>query len=309
MKILKPKFWNKKNSLISILLMPISFLYQVLIFLKKVTTKENRFKIPIICVGNIYLGGTGKTPLSILITKELTNLRRKTAIIKKYYVAHSDEHSLINDKFDNLFLDKKRKTAIQNAENENYSVAILDDGYQDCSIKKDLSILCFHENQLIGNGHTLPSGPLRQSLKTIKDAQIIVVNGTKNEIFEEKIYKISKDIKIFYTTYLPVNINRFKGKKLFAFAGIGNPNNFFELLIKNNLELAKKMSYPDHYQFKKYEIQNIEEISLKNNYDLITTEKDFHRIKNLGFKNINYLEVELQINEKEKFLNEIIKYL
>ena len=84
MKMLKPDFWEKKNNLISLLLLPISFFIQLLIIIKKKLTLEHSFKIPIICIGNIYLGGTGKTPLSILIAKELKKHNKKPVIIKKY---------------------------------------------------------------------------------------------------------------------------------------------------------------------------------------------------------------------------------
>ena len=116
MKILKPKFWKKKNSLISIILFPISFCIQILFILKKKILKKKFFKIPIICVGNIYLGGTGKTPLSIMIAHELKKLKRNPAIIKKYYSEHFDEHNLINNRLNCLILDKQRSRAIKNAE-------------------------------------------------------------------------------------------------------------------------------------------------------------------------------------------------
>ena len=108
MKILKPKFWEKNNNLISLFLLPVSFFLQFLIIIKKKLTPEHSFKIPVICIGNIYLGGTGKTPLSILIAKELKKHNKNPAIIKKYYSEHIDEHNLINNSVDCLFLNKKR---------------------------------------------------------------------------------------------------------------------------------------------------------------------------------------------------------
>ena len=108
MKILKPKFWEKNNNLISLLLLPVSFFLQLLIIIKKKLTSEHSFKIPVICIGNIYLGGTGKTPLSVLIAKELKKHNKKPAIIKKYYSEHIDEHNLINNSLDCLFLNKQR---------------------------------------------------------------------------------------------------------------------------------------------------------------------------------------------------------
>ncbi len=309
MMILKPKFWNEKNSLISLILIPISFILQLLIEIKKRTTIQKSFKIPIICIGNIYLGGTGKTPLSIMLAKELINLKKKPAIIRKYYPEHLDEHNLINNTLDCLFVKKNRYKAIINAEEKKYNVAILDDGFQDFSIKKDLNILCFNSKQLIGNEMTLPSGPLREGMDAIKRTQIVIINGNKNELFEEKILNISKKVKIFYSKYLPLNIEKFKGKKLFAFAGIGNPNNFFNLLSESNLNLEKKLAFPDHYKFSKIEIQKMVEVSLKNNLELITTEKDYFRIKDYGFKNIKYIKIKLEISKKDKFITQILDYL
>ena len=306
MKILKPKFWEKNNNLISLLLLPVSFFLQLLIIIKKKLTSEHSFKIPVICIGNIYLGGTGKTPLSVLIAKELKKHNKKPAIIKKYYSEHIDEHNLINNSLDCLFLNKQRSKAINIAEKEQYDVAILDDGFQDYSIKKNLNILCFNSNQLIGNGMTLPSGPLRESINAIKKTQIVLINGNKNELFEKKILSVSNKVKIFYSKDIPTNIEEFKNKKLFAFAGIGNPNNFFKLLTENNLSVHKKVSFPDHYKFSKSEIQKMIDESLKNNFQLITTEKDYFRIRNYGFKNIKFLKITLEILEKDKLINQIL---
>ncbi len=309
MKIFKPKFWDKKKNIISILLLPISLTLQLVIFLMKKITFKYNCNIPVICVGNLYLGGTGKTPLSISLASELLKIGKKPAIIKKFYSDQYDEHNLINTYTNYLFLDKKRINAIRMAERKGHDVAILDDGFQDYSIKKDLNILCFNSKQLAGNEMTIPSGPLRESLNSIKSSQIVIINGNRNLSFEEKIAGISNKIKIFYTKYVPVNIAEFKNKKLYAFAGIGNPANFFDLLVNNNLDLQKKLEFPDHYEFKKIEIEKMIKESSKNGYDIITTEKDFLRIKKFGFKNINFLKLKLEILEKEKMMKSILNLI
>ena len=309
MKFLKPKFWESRNNILAILLRPISFLFYFLTALRKSFISPRKFKIPIICVGNIYVGGTGKTPVSIMIANILQTNNKNPAIIKKYYKDHEDEHKLINNITNSLILNKNRVAAIEKAERENFDVGILDDGFQDHTIKKTLNIICFNNKQLIGNGLVLPAGPLRERLNSLERAQIVIINGEKNKIFEEKILNISKNIKIFYSEYLPINIEQFKNKKLFAFAGIGNPNNFFELLSKYNLDVQKKISFPDHYEFKKKEIEQITRDAVNNNLDLITTEKDFYRVKDYGFKDLRYLKVDLKIEEKNKFITEVLKYL
>jgi tetraacyldisaccharide 4'-kinase len=300
--LIKPSFWDKKISFISIFLLPLSFTFFLLIFIKKLLTKAKRFKIPIICVGNIYIGGTGKTPVCILLSKEVSKLGKKPALLRKYYKNHSDEHKLIKNKFKNLILSKDRIKALRKLEQSNFDMVILDDGLQDYSVKKDLNIVCFHSNQLIGNGFVLPSGPLRESLNALKQAHIIIINGNKVKNFEKKILKINNKLEIFYSYYKPTNIEQFKNKKLFAIAGIGNPENFFQLIKKHGLKIEEKLILPDHYRFSKNEIQNIVKKAKSNNYEIIMTEKDYFKIKDFKIDGINYLKVTLKIKSRERLL-------
>ena len=126
---------------------------------------------------------------------------------------------------------------------------------QDYSIKKDLSIVCFNSNQKSGNGLVLPSGPLREQLSSLKDTEIVIINGNIDKSFEEKLLKINKRLEIFNSFYKPVNIDQFKNKNLFAIAGIGCPENFFELLENNNLLIKKLFTRPS--QIFKKEVLNI----------------------------------------------------
>ena len=307
MKLNKPKFWDTKNSFLSILLFPISLIILLFIFFKKRFTKTIEFNIPIICVGNIYIGGTGKTPTSILLANELSKIGKKPVILRKYYKDHSDEYNLIKKYFKNLIIKPNRADGIKEAEEAGHDCVILDDGFQDYKIKKDINILCFNQNQLIGNGLILPSGPLRESLSSIKDANIILVNGKKNKDFEKKVLDINNNIEIFYSYYKPINLEQFKNKKLFAIAGIGNPENFFQLIEENNLHIEKKLAYPDHYKFAKTEVQNIINEAKNKNCQIIMTEKDYFKIKDYNINDINYLNIVLEIIEKEKFIKVITK--
>ena len=309
MKIFKPKFWHRKNTFLSFFFLPLSVLLQLLIFLKKILIKRKKFSIPIICVGNIYLGGTGKTPLCIKLAEIFKKLNKQPVIIKKIYKAHVDEYNLIKSKKISLFKNTSRAVAIKNAEIENFDCVILDDGFQDYSIYKDLSIICFNGEQLDGNGMTIPSGPLREPLSSIKNAQIVVINGKFNEVFEKKIKTKSKNISIYYSDYLPSNLNQFVGQNLLAFAGIGNPNNFFDLLEKNNLNISKKITFPDHYDYSMEELDNIIKYSISNKLKIITTEKDYFRIKRYNISEIQYLEVKLEIKDEHKFIKEVEKWL
>ena len=152
MQLNKPKFWDKRIGVISIILFPITLLYLAIIYFKKAFTRVKSFKTPIICVGNVYLGGTGKTPTSILLANELQNLGKKPTILRKFYNNHNDEYDLIKNSFKNLILNKNRIAGILEAEKLGFDIIILDDGLQDYKIHKTLSIVCFNQNQLIGNG-------------------------------------------------------------------------------------------------------------------------------------------------------------
>ena len=198
MKLFKPKFWDKKIGLISVLLFPLSLITVLIVFIKKKFIKKNIFNIPIICVGNIYVGGTGKTPTSILLANEITKLDKKPVILRKFYSNHQDEYELIKNNFKNFISSKNRFEAIKKIEDSEFNVVILDDGLQDYRINKNLNIVCFNQNQLVGNGLILPSGPLRESLSSLKDVEVVIINGTKNKDFEDKILNINKNLKVFY---------------------------------------------------------------------------------------------------------------
>ena len=304
MQFNKPKFWETTN-LRSYLLFPFSLLVLLIIYLKKKIVKSVHFDVPVICVGNIYVGGTGKTPTSIYLAKELSKLGKNPVILRKYYKEHYDEYALIKEKFNNLILNKNRRVGIFEALKKGYDGIILDDGFQDYKIKKDFNIICFNQNQLLGNGFVIPAGPLREDLSAIKNAHLILINGKKDIHFEEKLFNINKNLEFFYSHYNPINISKFKGKKLLAIAGIGNPNNFFNLLIDNNLNLEKKLIFPDHYKFKEREIKEISTYADQNNYQIIMTEKDYFKIKQFNIKNLGYLKIELEIANKENLIKKI----
>ena len=301
MLIKKPRFWDsEKISIYSIILYPISIIYFFLLTIIKKFKKNQNFEIPIVCVGNIYLGGTGKTPLVYEIYNILNSIGKNPAIIKKYYNYLEDEISLLKSK-SIVFSEKNRSLAIKKLIENKYDTAIMDDGFQDFSIQKNFSILCFNEKQWIGNGLLIPAGPLRENLKSLSRANCIFINGKKNTNIEKQINKI-KENNIFYTKYVPKNISNFSNKKIIAFAGIGNPINFFELIKDNNLNLIDYRSFPDHYNFSEKDLNDLILKAKNNDAILLTTEKDYFRINN-SFKNsIEKLEVKLEIENKDNFI-------
>ena len=307
MNFLKPKFWDvPKISFLATLLRPVAFLLKLLFFFKKFIVYSHKSSIPVICVGNIYLGGTGKTPLCIEIFSILKELNMNPAFIRKRYDSFRDEVYL-QKAIGPVYENKKRINAIKEAEQNNSNIVILDDGFQDFSIKKEFSIICFNGKQLTGNGLTIPSGPLRENLSSLKRANCVVINGKKNINFENKIFNKNKDIKIFYTKYIPQNINEFKNKKVVAFAGIGNPDNFFNLLEEYKIDIFKKIKFPDHYEYSNKELEDLKSHLDLSNTILLTTEKDYVRIDQENKKNINFLKIKLEIENRHHFINEIKK--
>ena len=309
MKLKKPKFWNKKINLFSFFLLPLSFVIQLLFSIKKSLVSNLKISIPVICVGNIYVGGTGKTPLSIELIKILRKINMHPVLIKKFYKDQIDEINLINSKNIEIIKNSSRYIALKEAEERGFKSVVLDDGFQDHSIYKDLSILCFNEKQLIGNGFTIPAGPLREPLSALRRSQIILINGEKNEDFENKIKSINNKINIFYSKYTAQNSNKFLNENILAFAGIGNPENFFDLLKENNINVEKQISFPEHYNYSKKELNELCKISKENNLKLLTTEKDFFRIKHFNITDIDYLTIKLEIINEDLFEKELRKHL
>ena len=309
MKFLKPKFWDKNHiSIYSILLLPFSWLILLINKLRSLLIKRNKFSIPVICVGNIYLGGTGKTPISIEIKKILDNLNKKSVFIKKKYIAYKDEINLLK-KYGEVLEKSKRVEALKIAVKNNYEAAILDDGFQDFSIKKDISIVCFNSKQFIGNGFTIPSGPLRETLSSLDRANFVLINGKLDINLEKKILEKNKFIKIFYFKYKPLNLEKFKDKKVFCFAGIGNPKNFFELLKESGVNLSNELSFPDHHNYSNNEILNLINKAKESNSILLTTEKDYLRLSTKNRENINYLKIDVEIENKNEFIKEVSKLI
>jgi tetraacyldisaccharide 4'-kinase len=309
MNFFKPKFWDKnKISFFSVLLFPVSLLIKVLSLFKRFLIKTNQSSIPIICVGNIYLGGTGKTPLCIEIFLILKNLNMNPVFVRKKYDSFQDEADL-QKQVGPVYQNKKRIEAVKEALQNKANVAILDDGFQDFSINKNLSIVCFNKKQWVGNGLTIPSGPLRESLSALKRANCVVINGEKNRDIENKIFSKNKEIKIFYTKYRAKNISEFKNKKVIAFAGIGNPENFFDLLKDNKIDIEEEIKFPDHHEYSEETLENLINKAKENNNILLTTEKDYFRIAKNYKQNISFLKIEVEIENRNQFIDQIKKII
>ena len=308
MNLKKPKFWDyKKPNLTAYLLLPIASTINAIISLIK-NSNQKKYKIKTICIGNIYLGGTGKTSLSIKLNKILTRKNLKSCYVKKYYKNQIDEQKILENS-GKLFLSSKRTDAIQEAENQNYDIAIFDDGLQDKSIDYDLRVVCFNNINWIGNGMIIPSGPLRENINNLKNYDHIFLNGNLENIdyLKREIIKYNSKINIHLATYEPINLNEFKkNEKYLIFSGIGNHQTFVSMVKKNGLEVLKDIEYPDHYSYTKEDIDKILIEANKLNCKIITTEKDSLRINNFYENRIKIIKIELKIVDENKLLKFII---
>jgi len=306
MKIHKPKFWDfKKTTFLSYLLLPFTLPLMINNYFLFLNKKNRNIRIKTICLGNIYVGGTGKTPLTIKLNQILQEFNFKTATIKKFYKEQVDEQILLNHKT-KLYCKKNRFEALNEAIKDNVDIAIFDDGLQERSLRYDLSFVCFNNVAWIGNGKLMPSGPLRENLKSILKYDAIFLNGNEedNLKIKESIKKISSDIKIFDTYYKPTNIHKFNNKDNYLiFSGIGNPDTFKTTLLKNKIKIIKEIIFPDHYQYTKDDIEKIKNISYDLKLKIITTEKDFVKISKEHSGNIDFLEIDLEIKKQEELVS------
>tara|TARA_B110000003_G_scaffold159700_1_gene159831 strand:+ start:3786 stop:4715 length:930 start_codon:yes stop_codon:yes gene_type:complete len=309
MNLKKPKFWDYKYpNIFAYLLLPIAFLLKILNLIK-IKSKIKKLKIKTICVGNIYIGGTGKTSLSIKLNEIFNKKKIKSCFVKKFYNNQIDEQKILKNK-GKLFLSSKRMDAINQAEFENYEIAILDDGLQDKSVDCDINLICFNNINWIGNGLTIPAGPLRQDINILKKYDHIFLNGNLENLenLKKEIFKINSKINIHVGKYEPLNLNEFnKFDKYLVFSGIGNHETFISMVKNHGLNVCKDIEFPDHYKYSDSDINLILNQANNLNCKIITTEKDYFRIENNKLDQIKYLKSELKIIDEENLIKIILK--
>ena len=306
MKFKKPKFWDlKKPNFFSYLLLPFTIPLLINNFLLDKKNKKKRDKIKTICVGNIYIGGTGKTPTTIKLYEILNKLEFNTSIGKKIYSSHYDEKMLLEKKA-NLISAKSRKKILDIAVQNNLDCLIFDDGLQDKNLSYNLQIVCFDSCDWIGNGKLIPSGPLREKILSLKKYDAVFLKNTVlvDSNIIDIIKKINPKIKIFETKYRILNLNKFNlSDKYLVFSGIGSPTNFNKTLIKEGFNIVEEINFPDHFDYKKKDIDFIKNRASKLGAKIITTEKDFIKISDDINESIDFLEVNLEIKNEIDLIN------
>ncbi|MGV3278928.1 tetraacyldisaccharide 4'-kinase [Rickettsiales bacterium LUAb2] len=308
------KFWRKKT-LLNYLFYPLSlvWMYVTLQRLKKVGRCSRAL---VICLGNITVGGAGKTPFTIYLAKKLLAKNLKVAILSKGYKSqvkdmlmvdtNIHDHSLAGDeplllaKVAPTLVAKDRKIGIEYLEKSGYQVILMDDGMQNPEAVKDLTILLFDSSCPLGNNMVIPAGPLREPLSfAIQRVNMVVAVGKHNFSLQEIIKNHKVD---YYEANFMVsdNVKIDTGKQYFAFAGIGNPQKFFTTLKDYGYSLKLTKEYGDHYSYSNKDIEKLIDIAKNNNLRLITTSKDYVKISPNYHQYIDNFAIELNLNVNDE---------
>jgi len=326
-----PKFWleskSKKSSLLYFLL-PISGIWWLATKILLTFSISKKMPLPIICVGNITVGGNGKTPTALAISTLIKELGYNPHIVSRGYkgqfrgphlvetevntFSEVGDEPLMMSLYSPTWIGRSRRDTIKSAFENGADIIIMDDGFQNNSVKKDLSVLVVDVSVVFGNGLIIPAGPLREPIKDgFKRADLLVTVGTQNDQinFKEAFSNLDKPIQIEASLQPRVKNINWSGKTVVAFAGISHPSKFFNLLEELGANIISRISFPNHEPFKKKALENLIEQSNKENALLVTTEKDSVRIpKNLR-KFFHVLNVDLKFQNENLILDKLKEIL
>ena len=285
MNLKYPAFWNTK-SLLSTILLPLSLIYFIASVARKLLVKAVKFPAPVICVGNITVGGTGKTQVVKWLAEILHKQNKKVLIICKGYnskipinaaelvITHhsaaqvGDEAKYLSNTAP-VIVSSKPKNALALVKRFAPDIIILDDFLQNPGVVKNLNIIVVDNDRLFGNNRLIPAGPLRESFTSAsKDAAIIIAIGSKPNNTPTLLGPKSFVAQIISTQ--PFDLS----KKYLAFAGIGNPQRFFSCLRQHGLSIIEEIIFPDHHIYSAADLGHLESRAAHLQAQLITTPKD-----------------------------------
>ena len=315
-----PKFWyNKNTSVYGILLSPLSILWAIGTVIKKNFSKVQKAEIPVIAVGSAIIGGSGKTPSVLFLCEELERMGYNPHIISRGYGGNFNEivkvnpnmsYTLVGDEalmMSNYFptwVSKNKFQAFQQAKRDGADILVLDDALQSFNIHKDLSIYVYDSIQSFGNRLLVPSGPLRETVKTaLNKSQIFfLINTNICKDLTQKNFKQFLNYKISISPEI-------RERKLIAFAGLGFNKKFFEQLQNENLNLVKLKDFPDHHQYTVDDMFMLLDEANKKDAFLITTEKDHTRIPFEFKSSVGIIHGKIISENQIQLANEIKKYI
>ena len=303
------QFWHKKN-LISYSLLPISLMFKAIAQLRKSgyqygLVPSKKFNVPVIVIGNIEVGGTGKTPLTIHIANLLQQHGYNPGIVSRGYGGKSAQYPLevirssdpqlvgdeacmiVNNTACPMVVDPNRVNAVNHLlENYTCDVILSDDGLQHYALKRDIEIAVVNQLQ---NPFCLPAGPLREPISRLHTVDF-VVNSNRNEL-ENYLYSIALIPQYIeaIANQQRFEVSEFKNKKCHAVVAIGNPQRFFNTL--NELDISfEKHVFKDHYRFQK------QDLIFNDDLPVIMTEKDAVKCKSFNLSNLYYLKMTTSVS-------------
>lgn len=297
MKIIEPKFWWNDNPsiLIKLMSLPFGILLKILIFLRNKLLKKIFLPKPVICVGNFVVGGQGKTPFVRYLRSVLEDVDKKTVVISNGYggkmkspkiITEIDksidcgDEALLHAKDGITVVSKNRVDALEVLDKSHFDLILLDDGFQDPSIHKDLNIVIVDTSKGIGNNLLIPFGPMRESLDfALKKTDIVILINSINQNHQSiiNVLKIWKGLVLNaeYETYIDEDIN----EEIIAFSGISNPDKFTYGLKSIGAKVNKHFIFSDHENISEDDAKEIFEYSKFKNLRIVTTEKDLIKLK------------------------------
>ena len=299
-----PQFWWRKAGLQAVVLWPLSLVYGYAASARLKNANAPRAPLPVICVGNFTVGGSGKTPLALALAKAAKAygfkpgfiIRGHGGTVKQARLA-VDEDSAATIGDEAILLARAAPVAVganrlagaQLLAAAGCTIAIMDDGFQSRSITIDHAIIAVDAKRGVGNGLVLPAGPLRASLSAqmpLADQVIIVGEGQAGDAIVRLAARAAKPVA--RATLSPRNIGKVKGKRVMAFAGIADPDKFYATLKSIGATIVATRSFPDHHAFTPNELQSLMDDA--NDLLLVTTEKDAARIGGTSELNLQFLQ-------------------
>ncbi len=318
MKLKAPEFWyhTDKSELKSLPLLPFGALFGIASTMRQTLKHSVKAGIPVLCIGNLTVGGSGKTPAAIMflgLIKDL-GIAENPAFLTRGYGRKKDrsgsllvnpaQHSaldcgdeaLLLAKHAPVIVDSDRARGAAYAKENGADFIIMDDGLQNPGLHKDLSLIVIDGSTGFGNKKVIPAGPLREPLfQGLKKADLFMIVGEDKTGAANLLPESST---LIWSNLGPRNNNPSYGVKYIAFAGIAHPDKFFDTLNKLGIKTIKRLKYPDHHSFSKQEIEKLYMMAAEQDARLITTEKDLMRIKGLSLPYLpEYLPVEMKLDQ------------
>ena len=301
----EPDFWNdggRRGRLAQAALRPVGWAYAATVRYRAANAKPYRSSAKVICVGNLTAGGTGKTPIAIAIARALLERQRRVRIITRGYGGRTRGPAVVHPQVDTamevgdealllaaaapVIVAQDRAEGARLAEQKGVDVIVMDDGHQNFTLAKDLSLIVVDAEQGFGNGRILPAGPLREPVESgLARADAIVVTGDGDMNFP----RFGKPV--LRARLVPVDVLGLEGKRVVAFAGIGRPMKFFDSLRRLGAEIVEEHAFPDHHVYSPDNMGKLRHQAHSGNAMLITTEKDFVRLPPAQRLDVRYLPV------------------